>query len=118
MLPDNAPEARGHGFTMRLFVDSDHAGVETTRRSRTGFICFLNNSPIYWSSKKQTCIQTSTFGSEFTAMKDGCEYVRGLRYKLRMMGIPMDGPTYILGDNQSVLVNSSVPTSVLKKKSS
>ena len=50
-------------------------------------------------------------------MKQCCEYIRGLRYKLRVMGIHIDGPAYILGDNKSVLVNSSVPTSVLKKKS-
>ena len=34
-----------------------------------------------------------------------------------MMGIYINGPAYIFGDNKSVLVNSSVPTSVLKKKS-
>ena len=34
-----------------------------------------------------------------------------------MMGIPCDFPTFILGDNKSVLVNSSVPTSALQKKS-
>ena len=51
-------------------------------------------------------------------MKNCCEYIRGLRYKLRMMGIPCDFPAYILGDDQSVLANSSKPFSVLKKKSS
>jgi len=51
-------------------------------------------------------------------MKSCCEYVRGLRYKLRMMGIPVEGPTYIFGDNQSVLSNTSKPHSSLKKKSS
>ena len=35
-----------------------------------------------------------------------------------MMGIPCDLPTYIYGDNQSVLDNSTKPFSVLKKKSS
>ena len=103
---------------MRMLVDSDYAGTETTRRSRTGFINFLNNSPIYWLSKRQACVQMSTFDSEFFAMKEACEYIRGLRYKLRMMGISVDGPSYIYGDNQSVLINSSIPTSVLKKKSS
>ena len=33
---------------MRSFVDSDHAGELTTRQSLTGFIIFLNSSPIYW----------------------------------------------------------------------
>jgi len=114
--PVGRPETRGEGFTMRLYVDSDHAGDSTTRRSRTGFLVYLQNALIYWSSKKQTSVETSSFGSEFMAMKTATEYVRGLRYKLRMMGIPVKGPTLIFGDNQSVLVNSSVPDSVLKKK--
>jgi hypothetical protein len=80
--PTNAPKPRGLGMTMRAFVDSDHAGDIATRRSRTGFLIFLNSSPIYWFSKKQTSVETSSFGSEFCAMKQCCEYVRGLRYKL------------------------------------
>ena len=51
-------------------------------------------------------------------MKECCEYLRGLRYKLRMMGIPVNCLSYIYGNNKLVLVNSSVPTSVLQKKSS
>jgi len=113
-IPSNAPEPRGFGFKMRAFVDSDHAGDSITRRSRTGFIIFLNNAPIYWTSKKQTSIETSTFGSEFIAMKVCCDCIRGLRYKLRMMDIPCDFPAYVYGDNQSVLENSTRPFSVLK----
>ena len=33
------------------------------------------------------------------------------------MGIPVEGPTYIYGDNQSVLANTTIPDSTLKKKS-
>ena len=116
LLPPNQPEPLGRGFIIRAYVDSDHAGNEITRRSRTGFIIYLNGALIYWYSKKQGSIQTSSFGSEFIAMKECCEYIRGLRYKLRMMGIPCDTPAYIFGDNQSVLVNAKQPTSVLKKK--
>ena len=68
-------------------------------------------------SKKQNGVETSSFGSEFTAMKQCTEYVRGLWYKLRMMGIPCLGPTYVYGDNKSVLYNTSLPESTLKKKS-
>ena len=102
---------------MRLFVDADHASDTVTRRSRSGFLCYLNCAPITWFSKKQTSVETSSFGSEFVAMKHGTEYVRGLRYKLRMMGIPVLGPTYIYGDNQSVLFNTTIPESTLKRKS-
>jgi hypothetical protein len=62
-------------------------------------------------------VETSSFGSEFVAMKQCCEYLRGLRYKLRMMGIPVNGPCYIQGDNKSVLANTTEPGSTLKKKS-
>ena len=102
---------------MSAMVDADHAADTTTRRSRTGFIVYLNSAPIYWMSKKQNSVESSSFGSEFTAMKQCTEYVRGLRYKLRMMGIPVIGPTYIYGDNQSVLANTTIPDSTLKKKS-
>ena len=116
-ISSDTPAPRGFGFKIKSYVDADHAGNLVTRRSRTGFIVFLNNSPIYWLSKRQTGIETSSFGSEFMAMKHCCEYLRGLRFKLRSMGIPVDFPCYVFGDNQSVLVNGSHPFSVLKKKS-
>ena len=116
--PTNAPRALGLEFLIRCFVDADFAGDPISRRSRSGFIVMLNMAPVYWFSKKQSTIETSTFGSEFCAMKQSCEYLRGLRYKLRMMGIPVANPCFIYGDNQSVLWNTSVPESSLKKKSS
>ena len=117
ILPATHPEPRGQGFRMIAKVDADHAGDSTTRRSRTGFIIYLNSAPIYWMSKKQISVESSSFGSEFVAMKQCCEYIRGLRYKLRMMGIPIIGHTYVYGDNQSVLFNTTIPDSTLKKKS-
>jgi hypothetical protein len=41
-IPPNAPEPRGKEIDLRLFVDSDHAGDQATRRSRTGF-CVLEH---------------------------------------------------------------------------
>lgn len=116
-LPPKIPKARGFGFTIRAKVDADHASDTVTRRSRTGFLVFLNCSLIHWFSKKQTSVETSSFGSEFVAMKQCCEYLRGLRYKLRMMAIPVNGPCYIQGDNMSVLANTMDPSSTLRKKS-
>ena len=116
-LPPNMPQPRGFGFVIRAKVDADHAADTVTRRSRTGFLVYLNSAPIYWMSKKQTSVESSSFGSEFIAMKQCCEYLRGLRYKLRMLGIPVIGPVYVYGDNQSVLANTTIPESALKKKS-
>jgi hypothetical protein len=50
-------------------------------------------------------------------MNQGMEALQGLRYKLRMMGVFIAGPSYILyGDNMSVIHNTECPESVLKKK--
>lgn len=116
-IPPNAPEPLGKEVEMIAFVDSDHAGDLLTRRSRSGVLVYLNRATIYWYSKKQTSIETSTFGSEFTGLKIATEIVKGLRYKLRMMGIPIDGPTHMCVDNESVVKNTTAPESVLRKKS-
>ena len=100
-----------------MFVDSDHAGDKATRRSRTGFMIFLTTSMIRWHTKKQATVEGAVFGAKFVAMKHGVEVLRGVRYKLRMMGVEIAGPTYIYGDNMSVIHNTSKPEFVLKKKS-
>ena len=61
--------------------------------------------------------QRGIFGAKFVAMKVAMEVMRGLRYKLRMMGVPVTGPTYAYGDNMSVIHNAQQSESTLKKKS-
>ena len=116
-VPPGAPEARGKEVDLRLYVDSDHAGEQLTRRSRTGFFIFLNMAPVIWFSKRQPTVETSVFGAEFVAMKNGMETLRGLRYKLRMMGVQLSGPSFAYGDNMSVIHNTQRPESMLRKKS-
>ena len=62
-------------MTMHVFVDADHAGDQVTCCLVAGFIVFLNTAPIYWSLKKKNSCETSTFGSEFVAMKKATEHV-------------------------------------------
>ena len=115
-LPPDMPKPHSKGMDMIVYVDSDHAGDTVTRISRTGFVIFLNGAPIYWNYKKHTSCENSSFGSEFCAMKQSTDYVKGFHYKLRMMRIPVEYPTLIFGNNQSVLANTTIPESMLKKK--
>jgi hypothetical protein len=117
MIPSDAPIPRGKEVDLRLFVDSDHAGEQFTRRSRTGFVIYLNMAPIVWFSKRQPTVESSVFGAEFVAMKNDIETCRGFRYKLRMMGVVLSGPTFDYGENMSVVHNTQRPESALKKKS-
>jgi hypothetical protein len=81
-MPDNAPPPCGKPVVIWVYIDSDHAGDKLTRRSRPGYIIYLNGAPIDWFSKKQNTIESSSFGSEFVALKTVMEKLRGLRYKL------------------------------------
>ena len=60
-LPPYEPQDRVSGLNTRTFVDADHSGDSVTRRSRTGFIIYLNSASIYWTSNNQTSIETSYF---------------------------------------------------------
>jgi hypothetical protein len=92
IIPSGSPVSRGNEVYLRLFVDYYHAGEQFTRRSRTGFVIYLNMAPIVWFFKCQPTVESSVFGAEFIAMKNGIETCRGLRYKLRMMGVALSGP--------------------------
>jgi hypothetical protein len=115
-IPQDAPEPRGVSVVTSCFVDSDHAGCRLTRRSHTGVIIFVNNAPILWHSKRQNTVESSTFGSEFVALRMAVDMIEGLWYKLRMMGIPLDGSTSVFCDNEGVVKNTTAPESPLKKK--
>ena len=57
------------------------------------------------------------FGAEFVGMKIGMEALWGLQYNMRMAGVPILGPSFIYGDNMSVIYYTQKLESTLKKKS-
>ena len=115
-VPPNAPEPLGKYVETTGFCNADHAGDKLTRRSHTGILLFVNSAPVTWYSKRQATIESSTFGSEVVALRTCLELVKALRYKLRMLGVPLSGPTLIFGDNQSVVNGASIPECKINKK--
>ena len=87
-----------------------------TGRSVTGVLHYINKAPVDWFSKKQATVETATYGSEFTAAKTAIQQITALRLKLRYLGVPIQGGTYLFGDNQSVVTSGSVPHSQLSKR--
>jgi hypothetical protein len=115
-VPSDAPIPLGAYVEVNAWVDADHAGDRLTRRSHTGILIFVQSAPIFWYSKRQATIESSTFGSEIVAMRTCLEFVKDLRYKLRMMGVPLSGPAVVWCDNKSVADGASVPEAKLNKK--
>ena len=77
-MPPDMPEPLGIDVVMRCFVDANHAGEKLTRCYLSGLIILLEMAPIYYCSKLQNTVETSTLGSEFMAMKLSCDYICGL----------------------------------------
>ena len=113
---DLLPEMKGRSTTMSCFVDADHARDQVTRRFVTGLLLFLGSTPIAWMSKRQNTVETSTYGAEMVAARIATEKIISVRWSLRAMGVQIDGPTMLYGDNRSVILSTTMPSSVLKKK--
>ena len=61
-------------------------------------------------------METAVYGSEFMADRIAVEQIMVLRYMLMMLGVPIDGPAYLFGDNLSMITSSTIPSSSLKKR--
>ena len=104
------------GVEVTAWVDADHNGDKLTRRSHTGLLIFVNSAPIFWYLKRQATIESSTFGSEVVTLRTCLELVKALRYKLRMMGVPILGPAHVWGENKGVVNSASIPETSITKK--
>ena len=67
-------------------------------------------------SKRQKTVETLTYRSELMAAEVATELILETRYLLRCLGVPVEGPALIFGNNMSVVLNTTVPSSVLKNK--
>ena len=114
--PPNCPTPLGAAARITCYVDADHAHCHATRRSVTGIVLLINNMPVRWISKRQNTVETSTYGSELVAARIAVDLIIEMRFALRMLGVPVPEPALLLGDNKSVVLNTTVPSSVLKKK--
>jgi hypothetical protein len=116
-LPPDMPEAKEKVVNISCFIDANHAGDVITRRSHhTGINIYVQNAPIIWFLKQQNTAESSSFGSEFVALRAAKDILVALRYKLRMFGMPIDGPAKVFCDNSRVVKNTTRPESKLAKK--
>jgi hypothetical protein len=61
-------------------------------------------------------VEAATFGSEMVALWICKEFIVAMHYKLRMFGIPIEGPANVFCDNCGVVKNKSMLESMLMKK--
>jgi hypothetical protein len=115
-IDPKCPPPRGVGMDTCIYFDSNWAHDEVTRRSISGVVAFIGNTPVSWLSKRQGAIATSTYSAELCAAKVGAEEAVALRYMLRSLGVPIKGKTILAGDNLGALTSTTQPGSPCKKK--
>ncbi|HEY9300451.1 MAG TPA: Ty1/Copia family ribonuclease HI, partial [Phormidium sp.] len=115
-VPPDRPKPRGKLCTLTCFVDADHARDQLTRRSVSGILILLNNTPISWTSKRQKTVESSTYGSELVATRIAVEKLISQRYNLAMLGCELESTSLLVGDNMAVVINTTIPSSAIKKK--
>ncbi len=91
------PQCLGKPVDIRMSVDSNNMGGKQTWCSHSGFLIYINTTLVDWYSKQQATIEMGVFGADFVAMTTGVDTLRGLRYKLRRIGVAIEGATMSIG---------------------
>ena len=87
-----------------------------TGQSVTVVLHFLNKTPIDYYSKRQSTIETATYGSEFVAARTATEQIIDLRITLRYLGANICDEVFLFGDNESVVKSATIPHAKLHKR--
>jgi len=80
-----------------------------------GILHQFNKSLVNWPSKSQSAVETTAFCSEHVAARTCTEQVIDLRLALRHLGVPVNVPKMVLGENGSVINQSAIPHSKMHK---
>jgi hypothetical protein len=91
---------RGMPGQINTFVDANRAHNRVTPFAHWYSDLSESSSYFMWYSKAQATVESSTFGSEFIAKHQVTDMIEGLRYKLRMLGVPLEGSANVLSVNK------------------
>lgn len=93
-------------LTVRGFSDSDYAGDES-RKSQTGYLCYINDHLVNWRSTLQSVVSLSTLEAELYALVDSSKdttYLHNLLIECgRMLPIDVDVKRMHWCDNQPTI---------------
>ena len=103
-------------FTINAFCDSDYAGDYEIRRSTSGFIIYINGSPIVWKSKGQERVAYSSTEAEYIAMSNVCKEIMFIIQLLQQMNVKVKLPAILNIDNMGAIYLSSSQMSSQRTK--
>jgi len=115
-VPSNVPVPKGKSVKMWSFADANLMHDALSGKAVTAILHFFNQTPIDWFSKKQSTVNTATYGAEGDAARTAIEQQRSNKLTLMYLGVPIDGPALLLGDNKTIVDNTTTPHGKLHKR--
>jgi hypothetical protein len=91
-----------HRFNIIGYTDASFA-VGETKHSISGLSIFMNGTPIFWASSKQTIVADSTCAAEFIASSICCKYMLILLNMTHFLGFRCPKPYKLYTDSQASL---------------
>ena len=115
-IPHDIPKPLGKHVQTTHYVDANLHHDLATGKAVTAALHFLNQTPIDAYTKRQSTVETATYGSEFVAARTAVDKIIEIRTTLRYLGVPIRDKSYMFGDNRSVVTSSTIPNSTISKR--
>lgn len=88
-------------LVITVYCDASFAPEEFKRKSRSGWVVMINDTPVAWKSALQPIIAHSTAESEYISMSEACREAVFIERLVRAMGGMLNGPIIVYEDNQT-----------------
>ena len=115
-IPHDIPKPLGKHVQTTHYVDANLHHDLATGKAVTAALHFLNQTPIDAYTKRQSTVETATYGSEFVASRTAVDQIIDIRTTLRYLGVPIRDKSYMFGNNKSVVTSSTIPNSTISKR--
>ena len=99
----------GMALTLKGYCDADWGGDVNSRRSTMGYVFFLGQGAISWSSKRQPTIALSTTEAEYMAASQSVKEAIWFRELMADVGCVQERATMIICDNQGCIALAKNP---------
>ena len=86
--------------TLSGYSDASYADDPTTRRSTSGYVFFIGENAVSWTSKRQTIVTLSSTESEYVAATIATQEMVWIRRLLADLGYPQKQASTLYLDNQ------------------
>ncbi len=99
IAPKNTSENQNIIWKLKMYSDSDWASDVTTRKSITGFVILLNDTPILWKSQAQRTVSLSSTEAEYYAMAEATKEIKFVLQVLESLNLQVEKPIIVHMDN-------------------